>query len=159
MLVDQRYMFSSFWHRYCLFTPLVTFFLTRHHKIATVHNIHIGTGSGLKHSCNALTWAFRKAFPSDTSHCQKSHFLPFFAQQNFGLHTYVCVDNPTTKKQIFGLSVPLHADLAACFGTHIEALIVQMCGPLESMQYIFPGHFQRNQSKVFSNPLANLCPF
>lgn len=26
MLVDQRYIFSSIWHRYFLFTPLVTFF-------------------------------------------------------------------------------------------------------------------------------------
>ena len=28
MLVDHRYMFSSIWHSYCLFIPLVTFFFT-----------------------------------------------------------------------------------------------------------------------------------
>lgn len=103
MLVDQRYIFSSIWHRYCLFTPLVTFFLTRHHKVDTVHNIHIGAGSGPKRSPRAphtgvyksywkshivifrsrtsreavkLSSACTRAartFPSDSSHRQKSH--------------------------------------------------------------------------------------
>lgn len=48
--------------------------------------------------------------------------------------------------------VLLRADLSACFGTHTEVLIVRVCGPVESMQYIFPMHFQKNESKSSSNP-------
>lgn len=46
------------------------------------------------------------------------------------------------------VSSPLHADLTACSGTHTEVLLVQVCGPVESMQYIFPIN---NRSTFFSN--------
>lgn len=75
-LIKDTYIFSFIWHRYCLFTPLVTsfffFFSTPHHKIATIHNIHIGTGSGLKCFRGALAPTFMKSISlshSDLAAC------------------------------------------------------------------------------------------
>lgn len=65
----------------------------------------------------------------------------------------VCASNPTTMEHKFqSPPVLLRADLSACFGTHTEVLIVRVCCPVESMQYIFPMHFQKNESKSSSNP-------
>lgn len=46
-----------------------------------------------------------------------------------------------------------------CSGTHTEVLIVQVCGPVESMQYIFPMNFQKpNSSAILSFLLKSQLP-
>lgn len=60
-IIDRRFI----WHRYGLFTPLVTLLETGHKlKVATVHNIHVGAGSGPPRSRRAPAPPARVTFPS-----------------------------------------------------------------------------------------------